>query len=120
VDLAYVDQGYTGERPAAATREHGIALEVVKLPEAKRDLVLLPQRWVAEHTFAWATRFGRLVRDYERLYQTLADMHLNALACLRLQQAASYTAVHNSLQTGPCWHVAEVGQGSAIVGVSGP
>ena len=31
VDLAYVDQGYTGERPAAAAREQGIEREVVKL-----------------------------------------------------------------------------------------
>jgi transposase len=46
VDLAYVDQGYTGEKAAAAAREHGIELEVVKLPEAKRGFVLLPRRWV--------------------------------------------------------------------------
>lgn len=37
VELAYVDQGYTGERPAEAAWAHGIALEVVKLPEAKRQ-----------------------------------------------------------------------------------
>jgi transposase len=46
VEIAYVDQGYTGDRPAAAAKEHGIALEVVKLPEAKRGFVLLPRRWV--------------------------------------------------------------------------
>ena len=46
VDLAYVDQGYTGERPAQATATHGIALEVVRLPEAKRGFVLLPRRSV--------------------------------------------------------------------------
>lgn len=97
VDLAYVDQGYTGERPAAAAREHGIALEVVKLLEAKRGFVLLPRRWVAERTFAWTTCCRRLVRDYERLPQTLADMHVIALVCLMLRQAASYAAVHNSL-----------------------
>jgi transposase len=97
VDLAYVDQGYTGERPAAAAREHGIALEVVKLPEAKRGFVLLPRRWVVERTFAWTTRFRRLVRDYERLPQTLADLHVIALVCLMLKQAANYAAVHNSL-----------------------
>jgi hypothetical protein len=44
VTLAYVDQGYTGERPAEAASAHGIALEVVKLPEAKRGFVLLPRR----------------------------------------------------------------------------
>ncbi len=46
VNLAYVDQGYTGERAAKAAADHGIALEVVKLPEAKRGFVLLPRRWV--------------------------------------------------------------------------
>src|ERR671916_213323 len=40
VDLAYVDQGYTGERATDAAREHGIELEVVKLAEAKRGFVL--------------------------------------------------------------------------------
>lgn len=47
VTLAYVDQGYTGETCAAAASRHGIALEVVRLPEAKRGFVRLPRRWVA-------------------------------------------------------------------------
>lgn len=89
VDLAYVDQGYTGEWAAAAAQEHGIELEVVKLPEAKRGFVLLPRRWVVERTFAWATRFRRLVRYYERLPQTLADLHVVALVCITLRQAVN-------------------------------
>src|ERR1700761_9068680 len=36
VELAFVDQGYTGEDAATAAARHGIKLEVVKLPEAKR------------------------------------------------------------------------------------
>ena len=56
-----------GKRPA-----HGIELAVVKLPEAKRGFVLLPRRWVVERDFAWAARFRRLARDYERLAATLA------------------------------------------------
>ena len=88
VEVAFVDQGYTGEKPAAAAREHGIALEVVKLPEAKRGFVLLPRRWVVERSFAWATRFRRLVKDYERYASTLADLHLVAFVCLMLRQAA--------------------------------
>ncbi len=97
VELAYVDQGYVGEKPAAVAREQGIELAVVRLPEAKRGFVLLPRRWVAERTFAWTTRFRRLVRDYERLPQTLADLHVVALVCIMLRQAANYAAVHNSL-----------------------
>jgi transposase len=46
VEIAYVDQGYTGEIAADAAEEHGINLEVVKLPEAKRGFVLLPRRWL--------------------------------------------------------------------------
>ncbi len=92
VSLAYVDQGYTGERAAKAARAHGIELEVVKLPEAKRGFVLLPRRWVVERSFAWATRFRRLVKDYERYASTLADMHSIAFVCLMLKQAAQLSA----------------------------
>jgi transposase len=56
VDIAYVDQGYTGERAANAARSHGIELEVVKLPEARKGFVLLPRRWVVERTFPWLGR----------------------------------------------------------------
>jgi transposase len=88
VEIAFVDQGYTGEKPAAAARAHGIELSVVKLPEAKRGFVLLPRRWVVERSFAWTTRFRRLVKDYERCAATLADLHLVAFACIMLKQAA--------------------------------
>jgi len=87
VELAYVDQGYTGERAAEAAYSHGINLEVVKHQEAKRGFVLLPRRWVVERDFAWASRFRRLVKDYERLPETVAGLHLVAFACIFLQQA---------------------------------
>ena len=44
VDLAYVDQGYTGRKAAEAAAKHGLTLEVVKRAEAKRGFVLLPRR----------------------------------------------------------------------------
>ena len=67
VAVGYVDQGYTGERPAEAARTHGMVLEVIKLSEAKRGFVLLSRRWVVERAFAWAARFRRFARNYERL-----------------------------------------------------
>ena len=88
VELAYVDQGYTGEKASESAAEHGIRLEVVKHEEAKGGFVLLPRRWVVERDFAWASRFRRLVKDYERLPETLAGLHFVAFACLFLQQAA--------------------------------
>ncbi|WAJ28206.1 IS5 family transposase [Antarcticirhabdus aurantiaca] len=94
VDLAYVDQGYSGARAASAAKTHGIDLEVIKLPDAKRGFVLLPRRWVVERSFAWATRFRRLAKDYERYASTLADLHVVAFACIMLKQAAT-------LATGP-------------------
>ena len=87
VELAYVDQGYAGEQPAEEAAAHGMRLEVVKHEEAKRGFVLLPRRWVVERDFAWASRFRRLVKDYERLPDTLAGLHFVAFACLFLQQA---------------------------------
>ncbi|MFN0010391.1 MAG: IS5 family transposase [Phycisphaerales bacterium] len=84
VRLAFVDQGYTGETPAADARKHGIELSVVKLSEPKRGFVLLPRRWVVERSFAWAARFRRLAKDYERLPATLAGLHLVVFACLML------------------------------------
>jgi transposase len=107
VELAYVDQGYDGEKSAEIAREHGIELEVVKLPDAKRGFVLLPRRlsaaltslrgigpspMVVERSFAWTTRFRRLVKDYERYASTLADLHVIAFACLMLRKVAQLAA----------------------------
>ena len=86
VTLAYVDQGYTGEAAAEAAAAQGMQLEVVKLAEAKRGFVLLPRRWVVERSFAWATRFRRLARDYERLPSTVEGLYFLAFACLMLRQ----------------------------------
>jgi transposase len=92
VELAYVDEGYTGAEPAAAAAAHGIRLEVIKLPEAKRGFVLLPRRWVVERSFAWVARFRRLARDYERLPETFAGLHFVAVACLMLHRLLTVVA----------------------------
>ena len=82
VEIAFVDQGYTGDQAVADAQAHGIRLEVVKLPTARRGFVLLPRRWVVERSFAWMARFRRLARDYERLSETLAGLHFVAFAML--------------------------------------
>ena len=88
IDLAYVDQGYTGENAEQAAAKHGVRLEVVKHTEVKRGFVLLPRRWVVERSFAWAARFRRLARDYERLAKTLAALHYLAFVILMLANLA--------------------------------
>jgi transposase len=92
VELAYVDQGYTGEAPAEAAAEQGIALEVVKLPGTKNGFVLLPRRWVVERSLAWLARCRRLAKDYERLPGTVAGLHVVAFVALMLSRfVATFT-----------------------------
>jgi transposase len=86
VEVAYVDQGYTGNQAETDAAAHGIRLAVVKLPQAKRGFVLLPRRWVVERSFAWVARFRRLARDYERLPATVVGLHFLAFACLLLHR----------------------------------
>jgi transposase len=95
VEVAFVDQGYTGETAAQAAHTHGIRLEVVKLAEAKKGFVLLPRRWVVERTFGWAARFRRLARDYERLPETLAGLHFLAFTVLMVKRFVELIA-HSS------------------------
>ena len=84
VEIAFVDQGYTGEAAADQAKASGIRLEVVKHTEAKKGFVLLPRRWVVERSFAWLGRFRRLARDYERLTEVLAGWHWLAFLTLLL------------------------------------
>ncbi len=84
-EVAFVDQGDTGEEAQQEAKTAGIELIVVKLPEAKRGFVLLPRRWVVERSFAWTARFRRLARDFERLPETFRSLHCLAFAILMLQ-----------------------------------
>jgi transposase len=88
VAVALVDQGSTGQAPEAAAAAAGMRLEVITLPDVKRGFVLLPRRWVVARDFAWAARFRRLARDYQRTETALVGYHLIAFATLMLQRAA--------------------------------
>lgn len=85
VEVAFVDEGYTGEQAQQDAKASGIDLIVVKLPEAKKGFVLLPRRWVVERSFDWTARFRRLVRDFERTPETLRGLHFLAFASIMLQ-----------------------------------
>ena len=84
VELASGDQGDTGATAETAADGWGIRLEVVKLPAARQGVVLLPRRWVVERSFAWLSRFRRLAKEYERLPETVAGLHLVAFSVLML------------------------------------
>lgn len=89
---AFADGGYTGDAPAQAAKQQGVELEIVKVPEATRGFVVLPKRWIVERSFAWKTRFRRLVKDYERLPETVAGLHFAVFAILMLARLVAEKA----------------------------
>jgi len=97
VEIAFVDQGYTGQQAEQDAAEQGIQLQVVKLPQAKHGFILVPRRWVVERSFAWMARFRRLARDFERLPETLAGLHYLAFAILMLARVVSLVLHTKSL-----------------------
>ena len=96
VEIAWADQGYTGELAREAAQAAGIELRIVKLAEAKKGFVLLPKRWVVERSFGWLSRFRRLSRDFERLPQVLAGLHFVVFTMLMLPKAAWLLALTES------------------------
>lgn len=92
VQVAFVDQGYTGDAAAEAAVENGVRLIVVRLPDAKHGFVLLPRRWVVERSFGWMSRFRRLARDCERLPELLAGFHLVAFGTIMLSRLIALQA----------------------------
>ena len=92
VEVAYVDQGYTGAAAREAAAQHDIDLMVVKLDQAKRGFVLRPRRWVVERSFAWATRFRRLAKDYERVPEVVEGRSFLAFVSLMLKRLLLFAA----------------------------
>lgn len=93
-----------GQEVAEAMAAHGLHLEVVRQPEARRGSVLLPRRWVVERLFAWLARVHRLARDDERLSTVLAGLHVIAFACLLLHRVIA-PKLSSSHALGQCWRL---------------
>jgi putative transposase len=66
-------------------------LHIVRRPEGSHGFVRLPQRWVAERTFAWLGRSRRLHKDCEKLTITSEAMIKIAIIHLMLRRLASDT-----------------------------
>lgn len=64
--LVWADGGYAGRLVTWARQVLRLSLTVVKRSDDVRGFVVLPRRWVIERTFAWLSRYRRLVRVYER------------------------------------------------------
>lgn len=92
VEVAFVDQAYTGEDTANAAKQNGIELLVVKRLEGLAGFIVLPKRWIVERTQGCLGRMRRLTRDFERLPTTLAGMHWLAALIMMLGWTSINTA----------------------------
>jgi hypothetical protein len=62
----WADGGYAGRLVVWANSVLALTVSIVKRSHDTRGFVVLPRRWVVERSFAWLTRYRRLVRVYER------------------------------------------------------
>jgi len=62
----FADGAYDRRKLMDKAAFEGFVIEVVRRIEGEPGFKVLPRRWVVERTFAWMTRWRRLVRDYER------------------------------------------------------
>lgn len=61
-------------------------VEVVRKIGGQTGFQVLPRRWVVERTFAWMTRWRRLVRDYEARIDVAEAMTHIAMASLLIRR----------------------------------
>lgn len=96
VEVAWADQGYTGEDAKSQTAEQDVDLQIIQLPEAKKGCVLLPRHWVVVRSVGWLARFRRLNRGYERLPQVLVGLRLFVFVSLMSPNALLWLATSAS------------------------
>lgn len=65
---------------------HEFVIEVVHRINKEPGFKVLPRRWVVERTFAWLTRWRRLVRDYEQRIDTSKAMIHVAMGSILLRR----------------------------------
>ena len=66
-------------------------LHIVSRPTGQQGFVLLPQRWVADRTFAWLGRSRRLNKDCKKLTITSEAMIKIAMIHLMVRRLANDT-----------------------------
>ncbi len=84
--LLWVDGGYRGQLLAWVSQHLRFVLRVTLRPEGVKGFVLLPRRWVVEHTLAWLNQSRRLRKDYERLPQSSEAMIYLSMTRLTLRR----------------------------------
>lgn len=62
--LIWADGAYTNI-VAAAQKQFGWVLDIVRRSDDAKGFQVLPKRWIVERTLGWLGRYRRLARDYE-------------------------------------------------------
>jgi transposase len=86
VKLVWVDGAYNGDVIARAANETGIAIEMVKRTDDKKEFKILPRRWVVERTFGWLGKYRLLSKEYERTIESSTADVLHAMTMLMLRR----------------------------------
>jgi putative transposase len=84
--LLFADGGYDRTQLMDKAVFLDFVVEIVRRMEGQKGFEVLPRRWVVERTFAWMTRWRRLVRDYEQRIDVSEAMIHVAMGSLLLRR----------------------------------
>ena len=84
----FADGAYDRRKLMEKAAFEDFVIEIVRRIDAEPGFKVLPRRWVVERTFAWMTRWRRLVRDYERRIDVSKAMVHVAMGSLLLRRIA--------------------------------
>ena len=93
----FADSAYDRGRLMDKAASLDFTVEVIRRIEGEPGFKVLPRRWVVERTFAWLTRWRRLVRDYEARVDVSEAMAHVALTSLLLRRISHQPAFSNGL-----------------------
>ena len=82
----FADGAYDRRKLMDKAAFEDFVIEVVRRIDHDPGFKVLPRRWVVERTFAWMTRWRRLVRDYEQRIDVSKAMIHVALGSLLLRR----------------------------------
>ncbi|MCR4282551.1 MAG: IS5 family transposase [Bauldia sp.] len=82
----FADGAYDRRKLMDKAAFNDFVVEIVRRIDSEPGFKVLPRRWVVERTFAWMTRWRRLVRDYEQRIDVSKAMIHVALGSLLLRR----------------------------------
>lgn len=88
IEKIWADGGFSGPELAAWVEATGggATLEIVRRSDTASGFTVLPKRWIVERTLAWLVQNRRLVRDYEKSFESARAFVYVAAIRLMLNQ----------------------------------